>query len=307
LKTVRVKKLLPLRTLNLISKEVMNLKVLLLPNFQKQNCKEVTLEVIDTLAKDGIEILALSEIRGFLNDNRVRFISSNKLEQDISFAVTIGGDGTIIKAANLLLEYDIPLVGINLGTLGFLAVIEKDEIELLHKLTTGDFSTEERLTLRVCVKHPNNTCEFTAINDVIICKNAFSGILNIDVSCSNIETARYRADGIIISTASGSTAYAMSAGGPIMHPSVKAISITPICAHSLLSRTIILPESETITVGTNANSNRRQAFVVADGLKSEQITEKDVITVSRYKKNIKFICIEGKNYYSAINEKLMER
>lgn len=283
------------------------MKVLLLPNFQKEECGSITCKVIEELAKDNVEILALSEVRAFFDDSRVRFVSSERLEKDISFAVAIGGDGTIIKAANLLLEYDIPLIGVNLGTLGFLATIEKDEIDLLHKITSGEYKLEERLTLQVSIGHKDRVKKFTAVNDIIICKNAFSGILDIDICCANIKTANYRADGIIISTASGSTAYAMSAGGPIMHPSVKAITITPICAHSLLSRPIILPEFENISVKTNANLNKKQAFVVADGINSEQITQHDEITVSRYEKNIKFICVEGKSYYSAINKKLMER
>jgi len=283
------------------------LKVLLLPNFQKEECGSITCKVIEELAKDNVEILALSEVRAFFDDSRVRFVSSERLEKDISFAVAIGGDGTIIKSANLLLEYDIPLIGVNLGTLGFLATIEKDEIDLLHKITSGEYKLEERLTLQVSIGHKDRVKKFTAVNDIIICKNAFSGILDIDICCADIKTANYRADGIIISTASGSTAYAMSAGGPIMHPSVKAITITPICAHSLLSRPIILPEFENISVKTNANLNKKQAFVVADGINSEQITQHDEITVSRYEKNIKFICVEGKSYYSAINKKLMER
>lgn len=283
------------------------MKVLLLPNFQKEECGSITCKVIEELAKDNVEILALSEVRAFFDDSRVRFVSSERLEKDISFAVAIGGDGTIIKAANLLLEYDIPLIGVNLGTLGFLATIEKDEIDLLHKITSGEYKLEERLTLQVSIGHKDRVKKFTAVNDIIICKNAFSGILDIDICCADIKTANYRADGIIISTASGSTAYAMSAGGPIMHPSVKAITITPICAHSLLSRPIILPEFENISVKTNANLNKKQAFVVADGINSEQITQHDEITVSRYEKNIKFICVEGKSYYSAINKKLMER
>ncbi|MBQ7799562.1 MAG: NAD(+)/NADH kinase [Oscillospiraceae bacterium] len=283
------------------------MKVLLLPNIKKEGCLEITQSVIDTLKKDGAEIFVLNDFKKYVTDNYVKVISSDKLDNSIDFAVTIGGDGTIIGAANLLLEHEIPIIGVNLGTLGFLTGIEKDELDLLHKIAEGKYSIEERLVLKAQVENSNRIKSFTAINDIIICKNAFSGIIDIDVKCGGIETAHYRADGIILSTASGSTAYAMSAGGPIMHPAVKAISLTPICAHSLMSRTIVLPENEIITVRTNANLDKKTACVVADGLSSEQITEDDVITIGRYNKNIKFICIEGKNYYSAINQKLMER
>lgn len=283
------------------------LKILLLPNSNKKDSQKVIIDVINQLKKDDVEILALNENKNEINSDYVSFISAEMISSEISFAVAIGGDGTIIKAANLILEKEIPIIGINLGTLGFLAGIEKDEIELLHNLVVGKYSIEERLTLKAEIKSKDKTTVFTAINDIIISKSAPSGILNIDVWCSNTQTARYRADGIILSTASGSTAYAMSAGGPIIHPSVKAINLTPICAHSLLSRPIILPEFEQITIKTNADNVDKQAYVVADGLRSAKLQKDDEICVTRYEKNIKFVNIEGKSYYSAINQKLIER
>ncbi len=284
------------------------MKVLLLPNFQKNECVQVTSKVIDVIKKTGADIFALDYNNQNINDDYLTFISPEQINSYIDFAITIGGDGTIIKAANLLLEKEIPLIGVNLGTLGFLAGIEKDEIELLSSILAGKFTIDERMTLEVSICRQNGTEQsFTAINDVVICKNAFSGIIDLDVVCSDVPTAHYRADGIIFSTASGSTAYAMSAGGPIMHPDVKAISLTPICTHSLLSRTIILPEYEEVTVKTNADSARRKVFVVADGLNSADVMENDIIKIRRYEKNIKFLCASEKSYYSAINKKLMER
>lgn len=283
------------------------MRVLLLPNFQKDGCLEILKSVIHTLKKDNCNIFLLNDLKERVTDCGVNFISSDKLQGKIDYAVTIGGDGTIIRAANLLLEYDIPIIGVNLGTLGFLTGVEKNEIHLLNKIAKNEYRVEERLVLKVDVQSKQEKKTFTAINDVIICKNAVSGIIDIDVNCGDIETAHYRGDGVILATASGSTAYAMSAGGPIIHPSVKAISLTPICAHSLLSRTIVLPESEIITVKTNANQQKRTACVVADGIDSTEITEDDEVTISRYYKNVKFICLDGKNYYSAINQKLMER
>ncbi|MEE1280124.1 MAG: NAD(+)/NADH kinase [Oscillospiraceae bacterium] len=284
------------------------MKVLLLPNFQKNECFQITLKVIDVIKKAGADIFALDYNKQNINDDHLTYLSPNQINSDIDFAIAIGGDGTIIKAANLLLEREIPLIGVNLGTLGFLAGIEKDEIELLSSILAGKFTIDERMTLEVSICRQNGTQQcFTSINDVVICKNAFSGIIDLDVYCSDVPTAHYRADGIIFSTPSGSTAYAMSAGGPIMHPDVKAISLTPICAHSLLSRPIILPEYEEITVKTNADSAKRKVFVVADGLNSADVAENDIIKICRYEKNIKFISANEKSFYSAVNKKLMER
>ncbi len=285
------------------------MKALLLPNFQKQNCQKIIDEAVSILKSEGVEILCFETDIDKLNELGICSITKQDIaKENIDFALTIGGDGTIIRAANLLLEQDIPIIGINLGTLGFLAGIEKDELELLRDVVKGNYKIDERTTLHISVKHPDKTeVEFTAINDIVICKNAISGIIDLNISCGGIKTAHYRADGVIISTASGSTAYAMAAGGPIMHPGVKGISITPICAHSLHARTIVLPEYEVININTDANSKRIKAFVVADGISSEEITEDDVIEIKRYEKNVKFISLNGKSFYSSIDNKLMER
>lgn len=282
------------------------MKVLLIPNFQKENCEKISLDVIKILNGGNAEIFALYESKPYIKSESVAFISPESLSSDFDFALTIGGDGTIIKASNLLLEHEIPIIGVNLGTLGFLTGIETDELNLISDILCGKYVIDERTTLKVEIEHSDGKItRFTAINDIVISKNAFSGIIDIDVKCNGVETAKYRGDGIIFSTASGSTAYAMSAGGPIMHPDVKAITITPICAHSLFARTIILPENEQITVKTNAESVKRKVFVVADGLGSVDIDEGDVIKISKYDKNIKFIQINGKSFYSSVNRKLM--
>lgn len=283
------------------------MNILIFPNPKKAECIDVVKDVISTIFSVGDnKIFAFAKNKKIIGNTNITYINDIS-EHSIDFALTIGGDGTIIRAANILIDYDIPILGINLGTLGFLANIEKNEIELLENVLNGEYSIEERMSLSVKIEHRDSSVTYNAINDIVICKNAFSGIIDLNVYCSEIPTAHYRGDGIIVSTPSGSTAYAMSAGGPIIHPSVKSISLTPICAHSILSRTIILPEHETIKIKTNANSSRKKVFVVADGLISEEIGENDIVEIKRNDKNIKFLCLKEKNYYSAINNKLMER
>ena len=282
------------------------MNVLLIPNFQKENCEKVTLDIISILRRSNAQIYALYESKPFIKNESVAFISPENLSSDINFAITIGGDGTIIEASNLLLEHEIPIIGVNLGTLGFLADIETNELNLISDIIYGQYCIDERTTLIAEIEHLNGKkTQFTAINDIVISKNAFSGIIDIEVECNGVETAKYRADGVIFSTASGSTAYAMSAGAPIMHPGVKAITLTPICAHSLFARTIVLPENEQITVKTNAESIKKKVFVVADGLNSVDIGQGDTIKISKYSKNVKFIKINGKSFYSSVNNKLM--
>jgi len=144
------------------------IKVLLLPNFNKEDSYKIVSEVIAQLKEDNIDILALLEDKKEINDDCIRYISLENISSDISFVIAIGGDGTIIKAANLILEYEIPIIGVNLGTLGFLAGIEKGEIALLHNLVSGKYSVEERLTLQTTIKQNDKITVFTAVNDIII-------------------------------------------------------------------------------------------------------------------------------------------
>lgn len=285
------------------------MRVLLLPNFQKEDCGEIVCRAIDILKSENVEIFSLEKYKQQLANYAVDFVSEKQIfSKKIDFALTVGGDGTIIRAANIILEYDIPIIGINLGTLGFLAGIEKNELHLLKDIVNGNYKIDERTTLSVTVTHSNGKKRsFVAVNDMVISRNALSRIIDISVACGGIKTAHYRADGVIVSTASGSTAYAMAAGGPIVHPSVKGISITPICAHSLYARTLLLPDYESITINTNANSDTIKAFIVADGISSEEITKDDVVEIKRHDKNLKFIQLKGKNFYSAIDKKLMEK
>ncbi len=285
------------------------MRVLLLPNFQKEDCDEIVRQAVDILRRENVEIISPEKYKEQLSKYEIDFACDEQIfSKKIDFALTIGGDGTIIRAAIIVLEYDIPIIGINLGTLGFLAGIEKNELHLLTDIVKGDYAIDERTTLSVTVTHKDGSKHnFVAVNDMVISRNALSRIIDINISCGGIKTAHYRADGIIVSTASGSTAYAMAAGGPIVHPSVKGISITPICAHSLYARTLLLPDYENITIYTNANSDTIKAFMVADGISSEEINKDDVVEIKRHDKTLKFILLKGKSFYSSIDKKLMEK
>ncbi len=282
------------------------MKILIIPNMQKNTALKVAGDVYNILKQNNVQVYSFEEYKDAFSDLDIKYINS---EDDFSFVdivFVIGGDGTIIQAANILLEAEIPIFGINCGTLGFLAAIENNELDRIEEVLEGKYIIDERMTLKTTIYHKDKSVSFAAVNDIVISKNAITGILDIDVDCSNIRTAHYRGDGIIVSTPSGSTAYAMSAGGPIMHPSVKAIAITPVCAHSLQARTMVLPENEKITIKTNAGLVHKSAYVIADGINAEELFEGDSVEICRHIKNIKFISLKDKNYYYALNRKLME-
>jgi len=282
------------------------MKILLIPNTQKEKAINIAKSVYNILIDKSVNLFAFSDCKAYFSEFNITFINKSDNLNNIDIAFIIGGDGTIIEAANILLKYEIPLFGINCGTLGFLAAIESNELERINDVIQGNYLIEERIALKTTIHSKQDNTNFLAINDVVISKNTITGILDIDVNCSNIKTAHYRGDGVIVSTPSGSTAYAMSAGGPIMHPYVKAIAITPICAHSLQARTMVLPENEIITIKTNAGLVNKSAYVVADGKKYKELQDGDIVEISRYNKNIKFVTLNTNNYYFNVNNKLME-
>ena len=278
------------------------MNAILFPNFSSKDSMEITQKIVDKLISLNVSVYFENEIKEKLSHNSINFINLEDMH-DFIFAVVIGGDGTIIKSAKKLLEYGIPLVAVNLGHLGFLSSIEKNELDKLELIVNGEYTIDNRMS--ICAKIGDK--RIVAVNDIVISKNSVSGIINFDIKCSDIETAHYKADGVIFSTPSGSTAYAMSAGGPIVHPSVKAFSFTPICAHSLFARTIILPKDEKVCVKAFANHQKNDVLAVADGVDTVKITENDVIYIQRYEKDAKFIKLKDNEFYYSVNKKLMDR
>ncbi|MEG0457005.1 MAG: NAD(+)/NADH kinase, partial [Oscillospiraceae bacterium] len=167
--------------------------------------------------------------------------SQNLYEQffNCDMIISIGGDGTIIKAFKTSMDYDIPILGFNLGRLGFLANLERTEINRLESIVKGDYTVENRMLLNVnCIIDGKTFCK-TAVNDVVISKDSFSKMIDFEVFANDKHFVSYRADGLIISTPTGSTAYSMSAGGPITDPLIECMLLTPICPLSMRSQTTI--------------------------------------------------------------------
>ena len=213
------------------------------------------------------------------------------LEKYGDLALVIGGDGTILRAARFYSRFDIPSIGINIGRLGFLAQAGLEDIEkVLTLITKGEYITEERLMLA--------SDEYTALNDFVIkgCVPTRTSKFFLEINEKFI--CDYIADGLIISTPTGSTAYCLSAGGPILHPELDAIVIVPICPHTLNVRPLVVPSGELITVKTNDEL----LSVSIDGYNITQCAEKTTIKISPQKAKLAFL--ENGNFYSVLRNKL---
>lgn len=275
---------------------------LLFPNFEKSKVSNVLPDVCKALEEAGIKAVADEKYKNRFAGSAVCFGEFSELAKECDLIITIGGDGTILKCARLTADYNKPILGINSGRLGFMASVEPDELYLLKKLSEGDFRTEERMTLEVTCKSGGEEASFLCLNDVVAAR-PYSRISDFQVAVDGETVVSIRADGLVISTPTGSTAYALSAGGPIVEPSMKCIEFTPICPHSLFSRAMLFSSDRVITV-THDNPEHAKVYFNVDGSRELPFMPDDVLTVKKSPVCIKLIDLKQNNFYNAIHQKL---
>lgn len=225
----------------------------------------------------------------------------------LDLALTIGGDGTLLGACRKVAPKGVPVCGINIGRLGFLADIEPAELESkLEKILWRDYHLEERLMLDAFVRRDGaQRCVGHAINDVVVNKGGLARMLALELFVDDVPVAEYEADGLIVSTATGSTGYSLSAGGPIINPRVKVLLITPICPHTLNGRPLLIAEEETVRIRIGAQ--HEDILLSFDGQESEKLLPGDEVLVRKAPLAAKIVKFEDKNYYLTMREKLWER
>lgn len=219
-------------------------------------------------------------------------------------AIVLGGDGTILPCANPSAELGVPILGINLGTLGFLAAVEKAETEYaVEKLLSGDYKTDERLMLEAAVIRDGKAiCTYTAINDIVVSCSSVRRIISTEVYVDDSFVARYDGDGVIFSTPTGSTGYNLSAGGPIIDTELCAGVITPICPHGCFSRSIIVPSNKTVRVCLKNNFDKK-SILTADGQQGFELYSDDVLEIRASEKKAKLINVHDRSLYELLSIK----
>jgi len=194
-----------------------------------------------------------------------------------------------------------------MGTMGFMAELEATELDMLARLAEGDYRVERRMMLRVTVQNDGRTLfDDTALNDAAITKGAVARVIQMSVECDGVEATEFSGDGVIVATPTGSTAYSMSAGGPIVEPSAQNIIITPICAHEIQAKSIVTAPSRTITVKIG-KMGRRNAFLSVDGGRAFRLNPADIITVRKAEQETRLIRMKQTSFYEIINNKFYVR
>lgn len=259
--------------------------------------------LIEILKKYRVTIYMESYAEEMFDDVDITFSSAKDCFELTDMVFVIGGDGTILRAAKNALPFDKPILGINAGRLGFLSDIEADDLSSVKKLFSEGCKVEKRSVLDVIVGKES----LYAINDVYVTYNEPGKSAELFVECGGHEVCRYRADGIVLATPNGSTAYSMSAGGPIIDTTLNAIVMTPVSPHSLISRSIVFSSDKVINVGSSFNGGEEQVDVIVDGEKAFCIKKGDTVSAKVSDKYIKFINISGRGFYEVLNQKIIGR
>ena len=236
-----------------------------------------------------------------------RHLQLKNLNQELSgadFLVCFGGDGTILHAARDATLHDIPVLGINMGSVGFMAELERGELEQLKRLTRGEYTMEERMMLDVQVKRGNRIImEDLALNDAVISNGSVARVAEVEVLADGTLAAAITGDGVIVATPTGSTAYSMSAGGPIVEPTSSCILVTPVCAHQLSARTMVLSRKRVVTVRLPSGS-RKHLFLSVDGGKALRLYGGDSVELCQSKYKTRLVRLTDRNFYQTIYQKL---
>mgnify|MGYP003450799403 FL=1 len=249
------------------------MKIAIIINSSKQNALPIARDSVKVLRDFGAQILLTEEFK-YLYENAV-ITDENDLYSKADILVVIGGDGTIIHSAKRAAEYSKPVLGLNAGRVGYLAGLEGNELDKLKNLITGDYKIKNRMLLSVKVGDK----EYFSLNDAVISKGPLSRMIDITVTLDG-EHISYRADGLIAATPTGSTAYSLSAGGPIVDPDLDTIILTPICPQSLYARPILIAPNEEIQISVTPPEDTG-AYITIDGEQACPILEGQTVTVKR--------------------------
>lgn len=230
-----------------------------------------------------------------------------KLLSVCDIIIALGGDGTILHAARMAAMANKPVLGINNGTLGFMAGLEADELYLLDNLISGDYVTDKRMMLEITVKSQTGSKKYYCLNDAVIARGDMSRMIDCSVSFGSKTEMEYRCDGIIAATPTGSTAYSLSAGGPVLDPSINSILITPVCAHSFYARPLVISPDITVTIQTSTKSGGKSVLTV-DGELAVELKDTDSVEISRSDKYCaNLIKIKNESFMDVLHNKMIDR
>ena len=284
-------------------------KIILYPNAERDAGFEVSKKVYEILKNHGRQIAFCPEYdEDFPGAVQLPGVKATKLEDELPTAemiITFGGDGTILRAARAAAGIGVPILGINMGGKGFLTEFELEDLEQINTAVKGGYRIGSRMMLDVEVKRDGETvCSDRALNDVVV--RGDNKVIDLTLFGDGQRISHFSGDGTVIATPTGSTAYSMSAGGPIVEPAAHNIIVTPICAHVLEARSFVLTSDRQVTVEIGYRKHN-PAFLSVDGCNHVSIQSGDLVNVRKSEKNTRFIRLSNRSFYKKVSEKLGEK
>lgn len=285
------------------------MKIILTPNPYRDRNFQTVREAMRILIDAGAEVkicLPFEVDRTHELPHDIRFSRLDRELPTASMVICFGGDGTILHMAKAATRIGVPVLGVNIGTMGFMAELESSELSQLARLANDDYTVDNRMMLDVTV-HRDRDIIFhdICLNDVVITKGAVARIVHLSVKCDGVQAMECGGDGVIIATPTGSTAYSLSAGGPIVEPEAHSILVTPICAHDVASRCMVASDRRVITVELTRNA-RRNAFLSVDGGKALRMNMGDVATVRKTGLVTKLVRLKDRSFYDVVGMKFKD-
>lgn len=280
------------------------MKFYIIPNMTRENTFKVTTELLSEIKKINCTALMENCQQAYFGDDEI--ITYCASEDEIACAdmvIAVGGDGTFINAAKKATLHHKPVLCINAGKLAYLACLERDELSLLSKVVEGDCVFERRMMLDVSIVDKNNEILYhsNCINDAVVSRSGSIRIMKLSASCNGTPLIEYLADGVIVCTPTGSTAYSLSAGGPIVDPCVESILLTPVCSHSVFSRSIVLGGTSVLEL---THDNSGEAILSCDGQSAVNVPADSRVIVKKSENYVSFVKIKKDTFIQILNKKI---
>lgn len=287
------------------------LKIALMTNFNIPEKAHAAMKVAERLLQEDCKILVAAFNREKIlrirrNHPDFCYMPMESVYAEADIIVVMGGDGTILEAARRAAQRGTPILGINMGRLGYMAELEMNELDLLSRLFTGDYTVEKRSMLRVELLSAGELKSFCyALNDAVISNGSVARIIDLELSESGVHVANYRADGLIIASPTGSTAYSMSAGGAIVDPRVECFCVTPICPHSFIARPLIFSDRSVLEV-RNICQREKSLFLTVDGRMSFELYRNQTVRITKSSMETGLIRLKECGFYSKLRKKMSD-
>lgn len=281
------------------------MKAVIFPNLQKVNALSCARNVCDVLYNNEFEVIADPQHQALFYDKAfVKYMPFEQAAREADFAFAIGGDGTILRCAKALIGSDTKLLGINTGRLGFMASMEPSQLAEISRLKTGDYRVSERMMLCGDLTDEKGYVfqHFNALNDIVLARQ-FARVIDFSVYRNEVLLGQYRADGAIFSTPTGSTAYALSAGGSVIEPEFSCIGFTLVCPHSLASRPILFSPESRLCVKLSKRDDG-EVYISSDGETPVPIDLHQQLTIYRSEHTIKLVDLSGNTFFDSLNRKI---